>query len=361
MEKMINCSIKTLEDLFIGSHEWNTVIKYLNHVRVKEKQEDLDLSDFADPKAVLPIILQAGINIHYDNPSVEQLVSGQQVLSSYPRDLFVAPVEEDVAKRRSKRNGVLVVPTENPSLEQIKRPVLPIEIIEKTNNTWHDIFLCIKESPGIPINSLVIIDRYLFVRNGFWGWETGKNNIIKILSEALPLAFDERFDILIITSDESLDNQSDYDLDDMVAELNEDCHELRNYEINLEVLVLKNDKDKKGKGDKRLWDESHDRRIISNYYRIGATKGFFAFVGPRTNEVFRSQTITVDCAFSNLENKYAQLFGFPIKGYDATLSEIYRYVSTHQKSSPCYQFYKNGQWKKDLTSFENRIVMMQKS
>lgn len=360
MEKMLNCNSSTLEKLFVDSDEWNTVIKNLNHVRVEEKREELELDDFANPRSVWPIIEEAGVNVHYNSPVVEQLVSGQNVMSSYPRDLFVAPVGEEAAKKRAKKNGVLVVPADNPSLNQIKRPALPIEILENTKNSWHNIFLCIKESPSIPSNSLVIIDRYLFVRYGVWGWETGMNNIIKILSEALPLEFDDRFDVLIITSDERIDYQADFDLDDMVAELNEECHDLRRYEINLEVLVLRNDKDKKEKGDKRLWEESHDRRIISNYYRITATKGFFAFVGPRANDVFRRQTITVDCAFSNLENKYARLLGFPIKGYDATLSEIYRYVSTHKQSSPCYLFYKNGQSKKDLTSFENRIVMAQK-
>lgn len=361
MEKMINCKTGTLEDLFLDSPEWNTVIKSLNHVRVAEKREDLDLSDFADPTSVLPIIEEAGINIHYNSPVVDNLVSGQKVVSSYPRDLFVAQVEEEDARKMAGRNGVLVVSSDNPSLDQIKRPVLPIELKKGANNSWHNIFLCLTESPRVPINSLVIIDRYLFVRYSQYGWRQGINNLTKILSEALPMQFSDRFDVLIITSDERLDTRGG-GMDDIIYELNEQCQELRSFDINLEVLVLKKqlEGERYDELGKRIWEESHDRRLISNYYRISATKGFFAFVGSKTNEVLRTQVITVDCAFSNIDNKYAQRLGFPIKGYDDTLTEIYRFVLTHGKSSSSYQFYKNGSWKKDLSTFENRIVMQRK-
>lgn len=360
MEKMLNCNSKTLEKLFIDSHEWNTVIKNLNHVRVEEKREELELKDFADPRSVWPIIEEAGINVHYDCPVVEQLVSGQNVVSSYPRDLFVAQIEEDSANKMARRNGVVVVSANNPSLEQIKRPVLPFDVIQGTKVSWNDIFMCIKESPRIPLNSLVLIDRYLFVNHDDYNCNTNKKNIIKILTEALPINYSDRFDVLIITSDENLHTGTRASFDDIIMELTETCKELRDYDINLEVLVLINDIFNRGKGDKRIWDESHDRRIITNYYRIVATKGFVAFGGAKTDEVLRTQTITVDCAFSNIDNKYSNLLGFPIKGYDATLTEICHYVSTHKQSSPRYTFYQDGEKRKDLSAFKNRIVLMQK-
>lgn len=353
MEKMLNCNSKTLEKLFIDSHEWNTVIKNLNHVRVEEKREELELSDFADPRSVWPIIEEAGINVHYETSVLRQLTSGGKLASTYPRDLFVANVDDATAKKLSGRNGLLIASQNNPDLNQIIRPVLTLDLKQGEHFTWHDCFLCLKESPSTPINSLVIIDRYLFVKYGLHGWIDGIQNIKRILSAALPPSFDDRFDVLIITSDDKWDPRAK-SFHKIVDALCHECQKLRTYEINFEILIIGSE------GDKRIWDESHDRRIISNYYRITASKGFFAFVGEKCNEVFRSQIITIDCAYSNINNKYAQLYGFPIKGYDSTLLEIFKFVSNPGKSPDDYLFYKNGIEQRDLSNFTNRIVLMQK-
>ena len=352
MEKMLNCNSKTLEKLFVDSHEWNTVIKNLNHVRVEEKREELELNDFADPKSVWPIIEEAGINVHYETSVLRQLVSGGKMTSAYPRDLFVANVDDPTAKKLSGRNGCLVVPQENPSLEQITQPVLELDLTEGEKFSWHDCFLYVKESPSVPINSLVLIDRYLFVRYSPYGWLDGIQNVKRILSEALPPVLSERFDVLIITSNDKFDYQAKR-FDRIIDRLYQECRKLRPYEINFEVLVIGSE------GDKRIWDESHDRRIISNYYRMAASKGFFAFVGQNYDTVFRSQTITIDCAYSNINNKFAHRFGFPVKGYDSTLSEIYEFVAASVGWDD-YLFYKNGIEQRDISTFSNRIVLMQK-
>lgn len=353
MEKMLNCNSKTLETLFLDSHEWNTVIKNLNHVRVEEKREELELKDFADPKSVWPIIEEAGINVHYETNVLRQLTSGGRLASAYPRDLFVAHVDDDAAQKLASKNGFLVVSQENPNLEQIIRPVLTIDLEQGTHLTWHDCFMCLKETPRTPANSLVIIDRYLFTRYGVYGWLNGIQNVKHILMEALPPVFNDRFDVLIITSDDRWDPRAK-SFSRIIDKLYQECSKLRAYEVNIEILIIGSD------GDKRIWDESHDRRIISNYYRIVASKGFFAFVGPNCDDVFRSQIITIDFAFSNIDNKYAQIYGFPIKGYDSTLLEIYKFVSNPGSCPDDYVFYKNGVEQLNIKSFSNRIVLMQK-
>lgn len=356
MEKMLNCNIKTLESLFIDSHEWNTVIKNMNHVRVEEKREELELSDFADPQSVLPIIEQSGINIHYNKPVLKQLGTDAKMITQYPRDIFVANVEEDTAKKLSGRNGFLVVSSSNPSLEQIIKTPLSFDITEKDRLSWHDCFMFLKESPMIPINSLVLIDRYLFAYNSPYGWREGINNVKKILAEALPVVQDERFDVLLITSDDngSWDHRA-RDFERIIDSLYSECKQIsRPYKVNIEVLILGSG------GDKRIWEESHDRRLISNYYRIYMSKGFQALGGLKTNEVIRTQHVTIDCAYSNLKSKFGQLLGFPIKGYDATLSEVLKFISNPGKSPENYLFYKNGEWQDDLSGFQNRLVLAQK-
>ena len=353
MEKMLNCNSKTLEKLFIDSHEWNTVIKNLNHVRVEEKREELELKDFADPRSVWPIIEEAGINVHYETSVLRQLISGNKLVSTYPRDLFVANIDDATAQKLSNKNGLLVASQDNPDLDQLTRPVLTIDLEQGEHFSWQDCFLCLKESPSIPVNSLVIIDRYLFVKLGLHGWLDGIQNIKRILSSALPPVFNDRFDVLIITSDDIFDQRAK-SFDKIVDTLYNTCHKLRTYEVNFEMLIIGSG------GDKRIWDESHDRRIISNYYRMSASKGFFAFVGENCNEVFRSQTITIDCAYSNIDNKYAQLYGFPVKGYDSTLLEIFKFISNPGESPEDYLFYKNGVEQRNLSNFANRIVLMQK-
>lgn len=349
MRRMINCSAKTLEDLCLDSELWNTVVKHTKAVRIKEALPELSLKECASLDSVWTILDRAQVQIVDKDPLVKRVETTPQLAMSYPKDLFILDQPSPKVNSHSLANGVVMVSSDDPSLEQIIKPCLTFDFTENTEDCWERCFITVKDNPVTPINSLILIDRYLF---GYdyatgTGFIQGIANFRQILNSALPKQLNGRFDLLVVFSiaDGCLDSKTN--LNRLVSTLAGICKSIRPYKINFEALAIRS-------ADSELWDAAHDRRIITNYYRILASHGFKALMGKHDNICIWSQTITVDYAYTGLDTRYRDRIHYPIETFTRTEDLLARVI---RKPISSIRFFKNGYVQNDFENFENRLVV----
>lgn len=235
-------------------------------------------------------------------------VERMELLSvSDPFAIFILDVDEDTAHKISEKYGVVchalsAHPHSNPIFQEgIEKSIEKKE----PRRGWHELLTGENTTPS---NQMVIIDRYLFSddSNGITT-QDGLDNISEILELALPEKLGVDFHVLIIFDATEM-GKNPLTFNQLSTKLNGIKNSIkRPYNIIIEVASISH--------DDFNYDETHNRRILSNYYIIRLEHSVKAF---KFGRGLYSQTIWLDWAASKGVVSH--------RGSDAPSRSLYKYT-----------------------------------
>lgn len=205
-------------------------------------------------------------------------------------------------------------------------------------------------TPRIPSNCLIINDRNIFANDYPSQDKTpGLDNLEKILDSLLPLSFSEGLTGDSVVPYQVLVNCELSTLHDeyntFATRINKIKRQLhRPYPIVIEFIALKRDND--------FFDETHNRRIYSNYYTISCDHKLAAFSG---NKSRCSQSLDVLKLFSKIEKVKSDQ---PVKGHDSFINKMRESVKYWMDFSriDSYRFSQNGDSRPMIHNIQNRLI-----
>lgn len=223
------------------------------------------------------------------------------VFLNEPQGAFLLDVDKETAESIQRQYGIICQSTSNLAscpldLEEEKIPLRK----GKKSKSWQEIFANVKE---VPSNALIIIDRYIFSNDGVTDIQDGINNIKNIIKGIIPDHLSCDYHILILF--DSFCSQEGYNLENLAEALDafKRIELNRDFNIIIELYSITN--------QCFNYDITHNRKIISNYYKVFADHLFKAFL-PSGNASC-TQNIRIERAYS---------FGLHKDGEDATIIEI---------------------------------------
>lgn len=260
-----------------------------------------------------------------------------------PSSLFILDIPITEAIKIRTAYGVFCFSGENTNIAQLidTNDEHTTDDNEPLGNGWGTVLKSVK---GLPSNALLLTDRYLF--SGYSKKAgNGIDNVCDILDTLLPKKFLGEYHVTIVFDNDSR-NDKYTSFNEIVIQLNKVKQCLhRDYPINMEVLGMTPDCD--------LYNELHNRRIISNYYIIKVEHKLAAFNGNRGTCM---QTITPQALFTN--DSLNRNSTPPLKAIDHAIADIRNFSVSASKSddSPDYYYALNGKRMEKCTGIKNRLL-----
>ena len=256
-----------------------------------------------------------------------------------PSSLFILDISIVEAENIQTSYGVICMSGKNVSTRFLidTNDEHTIDEGEIFGNGWSTVLKSVKT---IPSNALLLTDRYLFsATTPKYG--NGIDNVQSILDTLLPKKFLGEYHITIVFDNENKNNN--YKFNDIVYLLDNVKKTLhRDYPIIMEVLGITPDSD--------IYDELHNRRIVSNYYIVKVEHKLAAF---NKNVSTCLQTITPQVIFTiDSLNKNSTP---PLKAIDHAISTIREFSKTAQNNND-YYYALNGKRMKKCMEINSRLL-----
>ena len=220
---------------------------------------------------------------------VDSIPSNPKLVMQEPNSLFILNISKDEASNISSTYGVLCFSADSIDYYKLIDPNIEYSPYTKeyVAGGWASILENVK---NIPSNALIIVDRYLFT-NDTKTFYNGINNLFSILKLLLPEKHDKEFkyQVCVVFSACSEDKKGKaLSFNELATLVNKKKKELaRSYPINIEMICISS--------DSRFYNDTHNRRIVSNYYIVRAEHQLGAFFG---NNSSCSQTLTPQRLFT---------------------------------------------------------------
>ena len=197
----------------------------------------------------------------------------------------------------------------------------------------------------LPSNALVLIDRYLFSsRNKDTG--DGLINVRYILNELLPQEFGGGdYHITIVFNVEA--KHSSYTFDELASKLNSIAHQLRpGYSFMVEVFGIKE--------SCTLYDDSHNRQIVSNYFIVEASHKLAAFTPEDKGTVHQSIMPLALFTESSLNGESSSA---PLESINQTIDDFNKFYAalSYEAEHNTYYYALNGIRKERCMGVRNRL------
>jgi len=216
---------------------------------------------------------------------VDSIPSSPSLVMEEPNALFILNVSKDVASNISRTYGVLCFSSDGIEDRKLIDKNIEYSPYKKDNvGGWAPILSSIKD---LPSNALVIIDRYLF-SNDTKTFTNGIRNVYDVLKTLLPEQLDvnTHYHVMIVFS--LSPNKKALSFEELSTLINKEKKTLgRSYPIDIELISISN--------NSRFYDDTHNRRIISNYYIVRAEHQIGAFFDRLSS---CSQTLTPQRLFT---------------------------------------------------------------
>ena len=334
--------------------EYYTIDKYGNKIYASPDEEMDLLKDMPD-------------NYKYDaGPYLKSIKYANEKVLEHPNAIFILDVPKTKANEISRFYGVICQPLEEMSITLLKHKFQNNISQANSIKSWQD---CLKTGGGrklstvMPANSLIIIDRYLFTGGGRKRMpqdeaiirkeiEHGIDNIRDILKCLIPCHFKGIFNLLIMFEPKSILERPDWNVpeekqtyyqhfNDLCNRIAEDLKTMfkktfPRKRINLELLgVAYLDQ------SPEYYYETHDRRILSNYYIIRATKAFKAF---KNQSVADSQDVFFDALCSVGLTRSTFESHLPYNSHQQVVNAISRHLENSKQYNLPNLLYKEGRW-----------------
>jgi len=224
----------------------------------------------------------------------DTIYEDNSVISAKPRAAFFLNCSEEEAASIQSSYGVIVQSGEsindNILTGSFKRKLFKDEEIEDGINTGWKTLLNFNFPPS---NSMIISDNYLLQsteRVGAKYIASGKMNVIWMLDALLPATLSIPYHITIISED---NNQNEGWRNRLAGELNTEINNLRNYEINVEIVFTKS-------------ELLHERILLMNYVNSSCEHGFYVFKAKDGITVHVVNKIQINSYFSSLNNSQGE-------------------------------------------------------
>lgn len=220
----------------------------------------------------------------------ESIYDDNSIIAKNPRSAFFLHLSEAQAMAAQKAYGVIVQGNDAIDDEiltgSFKRKLLKDEDIENgLSKGWKQLL----QFNFPPSNSLVISDNYLLPtteRMGNIYVNLGKQNLVWLLDVILPTQLAISYHVTIISED---NNQAEVWRNKLAGELKTEINQLRDYEINVEVVFIKS-------------EHFHERLLLLNYVNASCEHGFCVFKARNGKTVTMVNKLQIHSYFSSLSN-----------------------------------------------------------
>ena len=295
---------KSLADIYLSEGERANIRNQSDWFRILMKQTELFTEGYKIPSSLSSVDPLSDdyvlLLLSQNNPQLK-LTPSDDYLSSiterpdevlkYPRSIFWLDIDSKQARKIQKDYGIIIqsankkfdtkcITRENDSYEFVQN--------KRVDVFWKNIYAGVSSILG---NAICLVDRNLFTYDGQLNQQTGKEqvngiyNVYFILDSALPKDLKTHYDVTILTEQRTkiikdhesgtenvvIDNEFMTRLSNSIFDLIPSLE--RNYEINIEIFAFK----KSTNNHKvKFYNDTHNRRIFSNYYTISADLGLNA-------------------------------------------------------------------------------------
>ena len=282
----------------------------------------------------------------------KELAANPQSILKHPHDAFLLDVDESMADAIQNQFGVLCQSTKDLSHCPVSQKGCHFSLNKgETTHSWSELFA---EKERIPANSIIIVDRYLFGFEGKLrsGYLDGVNNIKQILKSALPDNVTCDFHVLVVF-DASSSKDNYFDLDVVAKDLENFKVNVLNkpYPVEIELFSV---------SSKNLqYGETHNRRILSNYYIVTADHLLKVF--KRDGSAITTQNLNLDYSFSEGLRDRSDMPQKRINYLVAKLKELFSSacddIINGEEYSSEYIYYINGH-QDTLGHLKNRLILI---
>lgn len=360
MNRMVNCSSKVLVEL-CHDDSWYKIIKHRNHVRIPDKNP-LDLHSYVkdEPKNEWELLDRDGVRIHDLDTFAKDAISFPVKMLKHPNDFYLydQPLKTEEA---SSLYGVMAASNILGSSKCLKRQ-WKYDIEQGKEYSWHDFLKKYHTGAIPPSNSLVILDRYLFSDNTDFGtdYKNGIRNLYSLIYELLPKSFRGDYHILIVFDERKISPGATlYDVVDGLQAVK--SHLKKPFNIIIEVLTVGM------KTDPDFYSETHDRRLLSNYFSIHATHGFSAFQPEEADDdIFIcetstipswSQRLTFESIYAGIDDEDQDLSSLPVRTNERSLALLREYVNSLKGNNRGFRYVRDGLYNQDIRTMKNRLIV----
>lgn len=373
MVKKLNSDNDTMEKL-VYDETWYEIIKSRNHIRISgELPVDPDKQVKDQPENAWEILVRDHINIESSSQFVHDTMVSPGLTLQHPNDIYIYPGDKQKAESIRQSYGTFVLSSSARSSKNLRRYWYEVPLA-KSEYSWKEFLDRFHVGEEIPSNSLIIIDRYLFSPNEGMDYRNGIRNLYAILDELLPKTFSDEYQILLIFDDtkfatpnlakkltpRELKEFNERGLKFVVKEIQDIKKRIRSYIPTIEILTINS------QAGHEIYSETHDRRLISNYFSIDATRGFSAFLpeedhkkeiiysGP--NYATWKQKLNFESIYAHIENSDQGRTSLPIHSNENTISEIKKYISGLRGDEKGFKYICNGNNRCHISELRNRLL-----
>lgn len=374
MEKKLNSDNDTMEKL-VYDDTWYEIIKSRKHIRISgELPVDPDKVRKDQPENAWEILVRDDINIESNSQFVHETMASPSLTLHHPNDIYIYPGDKQKAESIRQNYGTFVLSSSAKSSKNLKRH-WDKEPLTKSEYSWKEFLNRYHIGEEIPSNSLIIIDRYLFSPNEGMDYRNGIRNLRAILDELLPKTFSDEYQIMLIFDDTKfatpnkekqlvregrLKEFNECKLREVVKAIQFIKKDIRPYVPIIEILTINSE------AGHEIYSETHDRRIISSYFSIKATRGFSAFLPEEASkyEIIYSgpnyatwkQQLNFDSIYANIDNEDQDKKSLPIHSNENTISEIKKYISGLKGEEKGFKYIYNGNYRCHISELRNRLL-----
>ena len=255
----------SLRKLVENNASWNKVIRNTGKFYVKIE------SDFTnDPEDPLMILSMAGADIEESGDFIDNISSHPETVLEHPESVYILELDSNSCQSIQKDYGVLCYRIDGDSCAE---PHLcmrgwSVTTLASKRRNWRNLLSSIK----VPSNSLIIIDRYLFSSEVGETIQDAYDNLTDIMDMIIPQHLKTNYHVFILFDLTQVKPRECSRLAEISGKINKIKRGLgRDFPIDVEILSMD--------GNSYKYEDTHDRRILSNYYTITATRKIKAFRG----------------------------------------------------------------------------------
>lgn len=270
-----------LRKLVENNESWNKVIRNTGKFYIKKE------SDYTnDPEDPLTILSMAGADIKESDAFIDNIAAHPDTVLDNPESVYILDLEADLCHSIQEDYGVLCYHMEG---DNCADPHLcmrgwSITTLPSKKRNWRNLL----DREKVPSNSLIIIDRYLFASEIGETIQDAYDNLAAIMDMLIPRHLKTSYHIFILFDIKPIKPAECTGLTEIASKINKIKRRLgRDFPIDVELFSMD--------GNSYKYEETHDRRILSNYFTITASHKIKAF---RNDSALCRQDIHLKYLFS---------------------------------------------------------------
>lgn len=315
--------------------------------------------DFSDSGIIAGMNAAYNIDFIPQDEYINSIKRDHSNVYKQPNAAFFLDISKEEAQQIQEEFGVICQSVDNIDTSVFTEECVRFEFVnyKPVRGGWKELF---DVQSLIPSNSLCIIDRFLFTNDGISnpnsGYESeviynGLDTLLLILNHALPSKFGDTYHVTIICEKAHVKNRLIFQtLQYKIFDIIELISERKGYPIFAQVIAVD------GKIAKYTNPLTHNRQIVSNYYRIGFPNGVDAilFYSGSQGKAHFTQSVQGELLYSTgLRHPNSQC---PEDSIAATQIAFKRVIQRWQGAfEPDHYYYADNLGNSSIMNFKNRL------